>query len=371
MRSTIIGIIIGIVFGIMAGASVVNPGLQQAALKPAENPAAISQQHPTSPPALAQGSTSAKNSLNIINLFMPQTSLSKDITAHVSEGFLAKFYAPNALVPEGDSVQAVKSGAVDALFGAPDIWDQNSATLQLFSGIPFGPDAQEFLAWFYQGGGQALFERQFSRQRAHGILCAILPASGSSWFRFPVRNIDNLKDISLQSFGLGARVWTKMGAHVQTLKAKEALVAFKNGRLDAAHFGLPSVDGELGFGHSARNYYFPSWQQPTTPLALIINAKVWKNLPARTQRSITQTCGDTVRYALSTSDAVQFEALKKLGLSGVQVRRWPKSIFTELKAKWKQVARELVQKDPDFNTAWSSLHLFRRDYTIWRELSQP
>lgn len=371
MRNIIIGIIIGIVFGIMAGTSVITPGLQNAQNRPVEATLPRTMPNATTSKSLNTMTSNPSGHLKIINLFAPKSSLSQDITAHIRQGFAATFSPPNALVPEQDSVNAVKSGTIDALFGAPSDWDPTSPTLQLFSGIPFGPDAQEFLAWFYKGGGQALFQAQFSRQQAHGILCGVLPPSGSGWWRKPIRNVEDFKGLNLSIKGLGGEVLKSLGAHIQTLKAGDIHTAFKNGTLDGAQFSLPSVDEELGLDRTARHYYFPSWQQSTSPLALIINAKVWKSLSQSTQQSITQTCGNAVQYAFTTADALQFEALKKLGLSGVQVRRWPAPILKDLKATWKGVAREWVQKDPDFNAAWSSLHRFRRDYSIWRELSIP
>jgi len=375
MRNTIIGIIIGIVFGVMAGATVITPGLDQARHAPSNNISIGTEslkldqknlQKPTADRVLKQG-----KSLRTVNLFAPKSTFSKDITSHLEKSLPITFYAPNTLVPVGDTIAAVKSGTVDAVFLAPDQWNSTSPVLQLFTAIPFGPNADELLAWFYHGDGKSLFEKEFNRQNVHGILCAALPPSGSGWYQSPVRNVKDLKGLNIRSRGHSARILEKMGANVKDLDAENILKAFKAGQLDGAEYGLPSVDLEMNFSRYARNYYFPGWQHPTNLLALVINTKTWKRLPARTKASIHETCGENVHYSLTYADAIQFESLKKMGLAGVQVRRWPKPILKALKTEWQQITRELVQQDPDFNTAWSSLHLFRRDYAIWHELSRP
>jgi len=379
MRNTIIGIIIGIVFGVMAGATIITPGLNQARQLPKERivmgredlelGAAKRDQDQTL--EASQGLKQQTKPLRIISLFAPKSSTMKGVTNHLQKSLPVSFHHPDTIVPNSDTVDAVKSGVVDGAFGAPDQWDVNSPTLQLFSAIPFGPDVEEYLAWFYYGGGQALFESQFKRKGVQGILCGILPAQGSGWYKTPVRSLKGLDGLNVQAQGLGSRVLKEMGVKIHTLDSNGILKAFKYNEIDGAEYALPSIDAEMGFARHARNYYFPSWQQPVKSLALLINAKTWKRLPARTQSLIYRTCGDTVRYALTRAGASQFEALKKLGLAGVQVRRWPEPILEAFKAQWKKTARELVQKDPDFNAAWSSLHRFRRDYAIWRELSRP
>ena len=379
MRNTIIGIIIGIVFGVMAGATIITPGLNQARQMPKERIVIgmenleldSSKGDQSQKKEASQRLKQPAKPLRIISLFAPKSSTIQGITNHLQKSLAVSFHHPDTIVPNSDTIDAIKSGVVDGAFASPDQWDANSPTLQLFSAIPFGPDLEEYLAWFYYGGGQTLFESQFKRQGVRGILCGVLPAQGSGWYKTPVRSLKDFNGLNVQTQGLGARVLKELGAKIHTLDADGILKAFKYNEIDGAEYALPSIDAEMGFARHARNYYFPSWQQPLKSLALIINTKTWKRLPTRTQSLIHKTCGDTVRYALTRAGASQFEALKKLSLAGVQVRRWPEPILEAFKVQWKKTARELVQKDPDFNTAWSSLHLFRRDYAIWRELSRP
>lgn len=389
MRSTIIGIIIGIVVGVMVGATVIAPGLQQARHQPpgkadsgVENLNVGESAHATDADRLRPSAASQSGDgpqVRIISLFPAKMPILGDMAQRLEQTLSAAsggrmnvtLYPPDALVPAVDTFDAVKSGTVEAAFAAPGQWDVDSTALQLFTAVPFGPGADEHLAWFYHGGGRELFEGLFKRHGVHALLCGAIPPEGSGWYRQPVRAVDGFKGLNVRAFGLSARVLQKMGTNVVNLDVGGILSAFENGRLDGAEYSLPSVDAKLGFNRFARNYYFPGWQQPVTLFALAINAKTWEGLAPFGRALIESTCGDNVRHTLTRADAAQFEALKQLGLAGVQVRRWPDPVLSALERAWIETARELALKDPDFNAAWSSLHLFRRDYAIWRDLSRP
>lgn len=388
MRSTLIGIVIGVVVGVMIGTTVVAPGLEQARLTAPESavpgaealvihdaqPGAVPARTPR-PTANARGTVR----LRIISLFPPNLPVLGEMAQRLEHGLTAtsggainaRLFAPGTLVPAADTFDAVVSGAVEAVFTAPGHWDPDAAALQLFTAIPFGPEADELLAWFYHGGGRTTFEDIFKRRGVHAVLCGAIPPEGSGWYRDPVRDPGDFTGLNIRAFGLGAKVLQNMGANILDMDAGGILAAFEERRLDGAEYSLPSVDAQMGFQRFARNYYFPGWQQPVTLFALAINEGVWNNLSSGARMAVEQTCGDNVRFALTRADALQFEALKTLGLAGVQVRRWPDSVLDALDASWKATRRDLSQQDPDFALAWKSLQRFRRDFAIWRDLSRP
>jgi len=382
MRNIVIGIVIGVVVGVMIGATVVAPRLEQA-----RQNTPLPEVEPNVPGAENLNLSEDQNKtpvpkpisrLRLITMFPAKMPILGELAQRLkraiptaSGGRLGvNVFDSGALVDADDTLAAVASGTADALFSVPGQWDPDDPTLQLFTAVPFGPDAQEHLAWFYNGGGRELFENMMKQKGVHAILCGALPPEASGWYREPLRNPESFKHKNIRAFGLGGDVLAKMGANVVRLDASDILAQFEQGQLDGAEYSLPSIDAELGFQKFARNYYFPGWHQPVTLLTLAINSEVWKNFPARDRDAITAVCGDNVRYAMAQADAEQFEALKKLGLAGVQIRRWPDDILQALESAWKDVVREHTQQDKNFANAWNSLQKFRRDYGIWHEISR-
>lgn len=384
MRSIIIGIVIGVVFGVMAGTTFVAPRLDEARTDTAGTDAsttvpddAESLDLPSNAPPKIQISEPVSR-LRIVSLYPAKTPILGELPLRIKRAIPAasggriavSVYDPGALVDADDTLDAVRSGAVDAVFAAPGYWDEADAALQLLTSVPFGPGAEEHLAWFYHGGGQALLRRNMKAKGVHALLCGAIPPEASGWYRHPVRDADGFAGLKIRAFGLGGDVLKKMGADVVQLSPGEILAQFELGELDGAEYSLPSVDNAFAFQKFARNYYFPGWHQPLTLLTLAINAKTWAALSESDRHAVATACGDNVRYALALGDAQQFEALKQISLAGVQIRRWPDEILTAFHDTWKEIAREHAQNNKAFSETWDSLQRFRRDYAIWYEISR-
>jgi len=297
--------------------------------------------------------------------------LDRDIW-RVSDGLLEiKFHEPGALVAPLEMFDAVRAGVIDAAFSSPGFWGNKLPALQLFAAIPFGPSAEEFLAWIYFGGGQELFNEIYKANGIHSIFCGLIAPEAAGWFRRRIRTVEDLKGLKMRFFGLGAKVMQKLGVITSQLTSGDIYMAFESGEIDAAEFSMPSIDLKLGIHKMIKNYYFPGWHQPSTLFELMINLKKWETLPTSAKAQIEAVCGDNIRHGLAEGAAAQFKALKKLQIEGVAIRRWPNEIINALKLAWVQVAKEETKADRDFKRVWLSLNAFRENYTIWRELNSP
>jgi len=290
----------------------------------------------------------------------------------VSDGTLEiKFYEPGALVPPLEMFDAVRAGVIDAAYSTPGFWGNKIPALQLFAAVPFGPSAKEFLAWIYFGGGKEQFEEIYHANGIHSVFCGLIAPEASGWFRKRIRTVEDLKGLKMRFFGLGAKVMQRLGVVTTQLASGDIFVAFESGVIDAAEFSMPAIDLKLGLHRIAKNYYFPGWHQPATLFELMINLKKWQSLSVPAKAQIEAVCGDNIRYGLAEGEAGQFKALKKFQSQGVEVRRWPGEILEALKAAWVEVARDEAKADRDFKRVWESLSAFRKEYSIWKELSLP
>jgi TRAP-type mannitol/chloroaromatic compound transport system substrate-binding protein/gas vesicle protein len=297
--------------------------------------------------------------------------LDRDIW-RVSDGLLEiKFHEPGALVPPLEMFDAVRAGVIDAAFSSPGFWSNKLPALQLFAAVPFGPSAEEFLAWIYFGGGQELFNEIYNANGIHSIFCGLIAPEAAGWFRRRIRTIEDMKGLKMRFFGLGAKVVRKLGVITSQLTSGNIYMAFESGEIDAAEFSMPAIDLKLGLHRMIKNYYFPGWHQPSTLFELMINLKKWETLPTSAKAQIEAVCGDNIRHGLAEGSAVQFKALKILQNEGVAIRRWPGEILDALKSAWVQVAKDEAKADRDFKRVWQSLSAFRENYAIWRELSSP
>ena len=173
MRYIIVGIVIGGVIGVMIGTTIIAPRLEQSAKKlNTETSHSKLEEEPSEEPITTKSDLDLTNAkpdkpntvwrmASAYSGSLPQLgSLAKRISQNiwkVSNGQIEiKFFGPDTLVPSSEMFAAVASGVIDAAYSSPGSWSEKEPALQLFSGVPFGPSAGEYLAWVYFGGGQEL-----------------------------------------------------------------------------------------------------------------------------------------------------------------------------------------------------------------------
>ena len=84
-----------------------------------------------------------------------------------------RYNEPGALVPPGQSFDAVAAGSLDAAWATPGFWTGKDIAFALYASVPFGPNAGEYLAWMKHGGGvvtQSFTGHRDARQRRRGDL---------------------------------------------------------------------------------------------------------------------------------------------------------------------------------------------------------
>jgi len=276
-----------------------------------------------------------------------------------------KFYEPGVLAPPFETFDAVSYGAVEAGWSTPGYWAGKEPALQLFSAVPFGPSAPEYLAWYDYGGGKALFEEIYHKHNIHSIICGITPPEASGWFKKPINSIEDFKGLKIRFFGLGGKVLEKVGASPQLIAGGEIYQALELGTIDATEYAMPAVDYKMGFYEVAKHYYFPGWHQQSTMFELMINLKSWNALAPAQRLQINTVCAASVRYGMSEGEALQPDALAKLKAEGVILHSWSPEILAELSKAWDKVAAEMAANDPTFAKVWVSLSEFRAKYKIW------
>ena len=275
------------------------------------------------------------------------------------------------MVPSREIFDAVASGAIDAAFSSPGLWSGKIPALQLFASVPFGPGPVEYMAWIYFGGGRELFEEIYRKNGLHGVFCGLSAPEAGGWFRKPIHVLEDFKGLNMRILGLGAKVMEKLGVVTNGFSEGNLFMALESGTIDATEFSMPVIDLKMGFHEMSKHYYFPGWHQPSTFFDLMINLQKWDALSSIAKSRIEAVCGDNVRHGLAESEAKQFPALKKFTAKGIAIHRWPAEIMEALDGAWQKVAAEEAAADDDFRRVWNSLTSFRKNYAIWRELSEP
>ena len=180
MRNLISGLVIGLVAGVLLAVSVPPPSGGRRTTSAAAWPAKTRhRRRPGEWPASSRRTSP----------YGPQMQHVLTTIAELSENRVEiGFFGPGAIVPAGGVLDAVASGVVDAGFSSPAYWAETAPALQLFGGVPFGPDQTEFLAWFRFGGGEEIYEELYYGLGVHSVVCGVEPPAGAAGSNSPSRH---------------------------------------------------------------------------------------------------------------------------------------------------------------------------------------
>ena len=99
------------------------------------------------------------------------------------------------------------------MFGSGACWQGKIPEAALFSAVPFGPEADEYLAWLFKGNGMALYQEMYDAAgyKVKVLPYAVISPETSGWFSKPIESPDDLKGLRMRFFGLGGKVMQKLG----------------------------------------------------------------------------------------------------------------------------------------------------------------
>ncbi|WP_163830687.1 TRAP transporter substrate-binding protein [Spartinivicinus ruber] len=279
-----------------------------------------------------------------------------------------KLYEPNKLVAPFEILDAVSSGKVNSGYTTAGYWAGKIKAASLFSSVPFGPEAPEYMAWLYYGNGLKLYQEMYDTAgyKVKVLPCAILSPETSGWFKKPINSAEDFKGLNIRFFGLGGEVLQKLGASTSLLPGGEIFGALEKGAIEATEYSQPAIDEKLGIYKVAKHNYFPGWHQQSTIFELLINQKQWQAMSKSQQVQLSATCMASVTNSIAESEYIQFDALiKNEQERGVNMHNWDKKMLATFKQAWKEVAAEQSNKDPMFKKVYQDLSNFREKYSVW------
>ncbi len=279
-----------------------------------------------------------------------------------------KIYEPGKLIAPFEILDAVSSGKVNAGYSISGYWEGKMPGASIFSTIPFGPEAGEFLAWMYYGNGRKLYQKMYDDAgfNVHVIPCGIIAPETGGWFKKQINSVEDLKGLKIRYYGLGGKVLQKLGASVSLLPGGEIFAALEKNAIEATEFSMPAIDKKLGFYKIAKMNYFPGWHQQSTLFELLINKDTWNKMSDAQRMMMEIICKAATADAFAFTESIQAAAMEEnVTKHGVQNKYYSKEILAAFEKAWGEVADDLSKTSPFFKEAWEDLSRFRSEYAVW------
>lgn len=281
-----------------------------------------------------------------------------------------KVYEPGKLVPPFEILGAVSSGKINSGYTTAGYWAGKIPAAPLFSAVPFGPEAGEYMAWMYYGNGLKLYQEMYDQAgyNVHVLPCAVLAPETSGWFAKEINSPEDLQGLKMRFFGLGGKVMQKLGVATSLLPGGEIFPALEKGAIDATEFSMPAIDARLGFHKLVKFNYFPGWHQQATVFELMINKDVWNEASEQHQAIIENACKASMTDSFAEGEAIQHEALiDNIENNGVIMKQWSPEMLETFKSTWEEVAAEEAANDAFFALVLDDMNTFRDGYSLWKQ----
>lgn len=281
-----------------------------------------------------------------------------------------KVYEPSKLVAPFEILDAVSTGKVNAGYTTAGYWAGKIAAAPLFSAIPFGPEAGEYLAWLWHGNGMKLYQEMYDQAgyNVKVLVCGIIAPETSGWFAKEINSVDDLQGLKMRFFGLGGQVMQKLGVSTSVLPGGEIFPALEKKALDASEFSMPAIDKNLGFHKLVKYNYFPGWHQQATVFELLINKDTWNKLSDHQKMVIEMVTMAATANSLAEGEAIQFDVMKEnVEKNGVKLKYWSDDMLATYQKTWEGVANEMAAGDAFFKKVWDDLSSFREGYDLWEQ----
>jgi len=277
-----------------------------------------------------------------------------------------------AVVKPFEVMDATSKGVLDAAHSVPVYWYGKHKAASMFgTGPVFGNDAHHTIAWFYEGGGKAIYDELVQKTlglNVVGFLVFPMPTQPFGWFKNPIKNAAGLKGLKYRTVGLAADLFQAMGAKVTQLPGGEIVPALERGVIDAFEFNNPTSDMRFGAQDVIKNYMMGSYHQASECFEIVFNKTKYDALPADLKAIL--------RYGVEAANSANFwlamenysrdlQILKDK--HKVNVIKTPRSIMVEQLKAWDTLMTELgkdpiIKKIYDSQKAWYQRVVYYEQY---------
>jgi TRAP-type mannitol/chloroaromatic compound transport system substrate-binding protein len=275
--------------------------------------------------------------------------------------------AAGTVVPPFQMQDAVHAGILDGAHASCDTWQRRHKAFLLFGCPPsFGWDSHSLLAWFYQGGGEALYQELVGgllKLNVTGWLYFPMPAQPLGWFTKEVRSAADLKGLKVRTVGLAADLFKSLGAAPTQIPNSGIINAMERDLLDGAEINNPSSDMSLGLAAVAKVYMLGSHHRPSQTFEVIFNKAKFDPLSPELKAILRNAALAASSEQLGTAYDRYSKDLAEIKKRGVSVVRTGEGVLAAQLAAWDEVIEAYV-REPFFAKVLAS-------QKAWVKRTQP
>jgi TRAP-type mannitol/chloroaromatic compound transport system substrate-binding protein len=304
------------------------------------------------------------------SLYGAAETLSKFVAEATDNNFQIQVFAAGEIIPALQAVDAVTNNTVEMCHTAAYYFVGKDPTFGLFCAIPFGLNARQQNAWFYDGDGTKLLNEFGKKFNLYGLTGGNTGTQMGGWFRKEIKEPADFQGLKFRIGGWAGKTIQKLGGVPQQIAGGDIYQALEKGTIDAAEWVGPYDDEKLGLNKVAKYYYYPGWWEGGAALHFFINTAKWASLPKSYQAILTAAAGYANVEMQAKYDARNPAALRKLLNAGAELRPFTEATMDACLKASNEVNAEAAAANPDFKKIYEAMMAFRNEEYIWWQVGE-
>ena len=298
----------------------------------------------------------------------------EDVSKRVAEATNGKFVITVApageIVPMPQAADAVAAGTVECSHTAAFYYVGKDPAWAFGSCIPFGMNFRQMNAWWFEGGGEKMFNDFLRPQGVRYVISGNTGAQMGGWFRKEINSMEDVKGLKMRIPGLGGRLFSAVGAVPQQIPGGDIYPALERGTIDAAEWVGPYDDEKLGFNKVAKFYYYPGFWEGGAALGWLVNNKSFDALPPDYKAIFMSAAHEANAEMMAKYDARNGAALRRLIAGGTQVKVFPRPVMDAFYKASLGMYAEIGGGNANFKKLYDSYSGFQRETVSWMRFTE-
>ena len=277
----------------------------------------------------------------------------KNMVEEMSGGRLKIDALPvNAVTNIAGAIDAVHAGTLDGAHHVPAYYyGKDHAVSLMGTGPMMGMSGQMWLAWYYYGGGQALYQDVVQRKLKLNVISLFhMPMQNQmlGWFKNEIKGPDDFKGMKFRTVGLATGIYQALGASVVSVAGAEVASALDRGTIDAAEFNNTTSDTVYGLPDARKILMARSYHQASEILEITLNKAKYDGMPKDLQAIMKYAA-----WAESANGEWKFmdknsTDYQKLLARGVKIIKTPQSVLDAQLKAWDTVVASESKDNAEF-----------------------
>jgi TRAP-type mannitol/chloroaromatic compound transport system substrate-binding protein len=232
------------------------------------------------------------------------------------------FYPADAIFAASEVPNAARDGIVDAVYTYGGQYTGVNEAFALLCATPgMFPRPFDLLTYMKEGGGVKILQDMLDAYNMNQkvLLCGVHDAEIFLWSNKPIREIEDMKGLTLRFMPVFGNILSAHGMSCVSLPATEIIPALERGVIDAGEYSIPAYDITMGFQDVAKYAIVPGFHQPSSAVTLNVNKASWDALPDELKRIVEAACNENIVRFFTDQRMRNVEALDKIRAAKVEI----------------------------------------------------